>query len=348
MTDETAAASPADDGFFMPAEWAPHTRCWMQWPCRESLWGDRLDLAREAHAEVARTIGEYEPVTMIANPDSVAEVSIMCGSGVAAFPLEHDDSWVRDTGPTFLLNRAGALAGVDWSFNGWGGAEEVYDKDAAVAEALLKHLGVPRYAAGLVTEGGAIHTDGEGTLLAVESSIVNSNRNPNLSKAEIERLLLAYTGCRKLIWLPHGLSHDDTDGHVDNVACFVAPGRVVAASSDDEASPDRAALRANLEVLRNASDAAGRQLDVVELPLAERIAHEDRGPLPTSYVNFYIANGAVIVPSFDDPKDDIAYERLEDLFPGREVVQVRALDIIIGGGGIHCITQQQPKGGGAD
>ena len=348
MTDETVAASPADDGFFMPAEWAPHTRCWMQWPCRESLWGDRLDLAREAHAEVARTICEYEPVTMIANPDSVAEVSIMCGSGVAAFPLEHDDSWVRDTGPTFLLNRAGALAGVDWSFNGWGGLEATYDKDAAVAEALLKHLGVPRYATGLVTEGGAFHTDGEGTLLAVESSIINPNRNPNLSKAEIERRLLAYTGCRKLIWLPHGLSNDETGGNVDNVACFAAPGQVVAATCDDETSPDHAALRANLEVLKNTPDAAGREIEVVELPLAERVTDAERGPLPTSYVSFYIANGAVIAPSFDDPKDDLAYERLEDLFPGHQVVQVRALDIVVGGGGLHGITQQQPKGGGTD
>ncbi len=320
----------------------------MEWPCRESLWGDRLDLAREAHAEVARTICEYEPVTMIANPDSVAEVSIMCGSGVATFPLEHDDSWMRDNGPTFLLDRAGALAGVDWSFNGWGGSETTYDKDAAVAEALLKHLGVPRYATGLVTEGGAFHTDGEGTLLAVESNIVNPNRNPNLSKAEIERLLLAYTGCRKLIWLPHGLSNDDTGGHVDNVACFVAPGKIVAATCDEEASPDHAALRANLEVLRNASDAEGRTLEVVELPLAERVLHPERGPQPASYVNFYIANGAVILPSFDDPKDDIAYERLENLFPDRQVVQVRALDIVFGGGGIHCITRQQPKGGGTD
>ncbi len=328
----------------MPAEWAPHTRCWMGWPCNESLWGDRLDQAREAYAEVARSIAEFEPVTMIANPDSVAEVSIMCGSGVATFPLAHDDSWMRDNGPTFLLNKESELAGVDWTFNAWGEEYPHYEKDAAVAEALLEHLGVRRFATGLVTEGGAFHTDGEGTLMAVEGSIVNPNRNPRLNKEEIERLLLTHTGCSKLIWLPHGLTEDETDGHVDNVACFISPGRVAVATCKDTDNPDYEALRANLDLLRNSRDAAGRDLDVVEIPMAERVVHPERGVLPLTYINFYLANGAVIMPSFDDPADEVAFDLLEGLFPEREVVQVRALDIVVGGGGIHCITQQQPKG----
>lgn len=334
--------TPSDDGFRMPPEWAPHARCWMAWPCRESLWGEGLEAARDAYAEVAKAISRFEPVTMIVEPDSLADASVRCGAGVGCMPLEHDDSWMRDSGPSFLLGPAGELAAVDWIFNAWGQRYRPYDRDAEVAKRLIEYLGIRRFPVPLVTEGGALHVDGEGTLLAVEQSIVNPNRNAKKSREEVERLLLAYTGCSKLIWLPGGLENDETDGHVDNVACFARPGLVVAMATDDRDDPNWEPLQANLEVLRSATDAAGRSLEVVTLPQPRRRLDAAGQRLALSYVNFYLANGGVVAPAFDDPADDKAFDTLSALFPDRRVVQLPALDILQGGGGIHCITQQQP------
>ncbi|WP_366556180.1 agmatine deiminase family protein [Aquibaculum sediminis] len=334
--------TPRDDGFRVPAEWAPHARCWMAWPCRESLWGDGLEAARDAYAAVAKAIADFEPVTMLAEPDCLTDASVRCGSGVACMPMEMDDSWMRDSGPTFLLGPDGALAAVDWVFNAWGQRYRPYDRDAALARQVIDYVGAKRYPAPLVTEGGALHVDGEGTLLAVEPTLVNDNRNPGKNRAEIEALLLAYTGCSKLIWLPGGLHADETDGHVDNVACFASPGVVAAVVTEDRDDPSWEALQANLEVLRSTTDAAGRKLKVVPLPLPKAVKDGQGGRLSLSYVNFYVANGGVILPGFDDAADDKAFDTVVSLFPGRRVVQVPVLDILRGGGGIHCITQQQP------
>ena len=339
-------ATPAEDGFIMPAEWHPHDRCWMAWPCREAHWGERLDAAREASAEVARAIAAFEPVTMIANPENLAEVSLRCGAGVACLPLAHDDSWMRDIGPTFVVDAKGGVAGVDWRFNAWGELFHPYDRDAAVARAVLEHLELPRYAPPLVLEGGAIHVDGEGTLLTTEQCLLNPNRNPDLSKAEIEALLGAHLGVRQVIWLGQGLEDDKTDGHVDNLACFVRPGVVLALSTEDPEDGNYAALADNLARLRAAKDAKGRALEVVEMPQPERGEGGDGLRLGKSYVNFYIANGGVVLPSFEDAKDGSAHEILAKCFPERALRQVPALDIVHGGGGIHCITQQQPSGAG--
>ncbi len=335
-------ATPADRGLFMPAEWHGHDRCWMAWPCREELWGEHLEAAREAYAEVARTIAEFEPVTMIANPDSIAEASLHCGPGIACLPMPHDDSWIRDNGPTFVIDGRGGIEGVDWRFNGWGGRYEPHDRDAAVAGAVLEHLDLPRNAAPLVLEGGAIHADGEGTLLATESCLLNRNRNPDLGRAEIEALLVAYLGLRQVIWLGEGLEDDETDGHIDNLACFVRPGAVLALTSDDPEDGNHEVLQDNLARLRAAKDAKGRDLEVIEMVQPARREGEDGRRLSTSYVNFYIANGGVIMPSFEDGKDAAARDTVAACFPEHQVRQVPALDIVRGGGGIHCITQQQP------
>jgi agmatine deiminase len=339
-------ATPAEDGFIMPAEWHPHDRCWMAWPCREALWGERLDAAREASAEVARAIATFEPVTMIANPEYLAEVSLRCGASVACLPMAHDDCWMRDNGPTFVVDGNGGVAGIDWRFNAWGEKYRPYDRDAAVAQAVLEHLELPRYAPPLVLEGGAIHVDGEGTLLTTEQCLLNPNRNPDLSKAEIEALLGAHLGVRQVIWLGQGLEDDETDGHVDNLACFVRPGVVLVLSTEDPEDGNYAALADNLARLRAAKDAKGRALEVVEVPQPERGGGDDGLRLGKSYVNFYIANGGVVLPSFEDAKDGTAYEILAKCFPERELRQVPALDIVHGGGGIHCITQQQPSAAG--
>ena len=335
---------PAEDGFFMPAEWAPHSRCWMEWPCRIETWGDRIEAARDAYAEVATAIARFEPVTMITKPKNVAEVSLRAGSGVSTFSLPHDDSWMRDNGPTFVVNGRGQVAGVDWQWNAWGNKYSDHDRDAAVAEAVLEHLKMRRYAADFVLEGGAIHSDGEGTLLTTESVLLNPNRNPTLGRAELEELLAAYLGVRKVIWLGQGLQNDDTDGHVDNLACFVRPGVVAALTEGDPEDANHAALADNLARLRAATDAAGRSLEVVEIAQPRPRTLPDGRRMALSYINFYIANGSVILPAFEDPQDDRAFETIARLFPDREVVQVPALDVLFGGGGIHCITQQQPAG----
>ena len=335
-------SSAADSEYLMPPEWAPHARCWMAWPCRESLWGEHLDDARRAYAEVATSIARFEPVTMVATPENVAEVSIHCGGSVACVPMPHDDSWMRDVGPTFVKDSSGKLVGIDWRFNGWGDKYAPYDQDAEVARNLLESQDIPRIDAGFVLEGGSIHVDGEGTLLTSEQCLLNPNRNPQMTRGDLERELGRLLGVTHVIWLGQGLEHDETDGHVDNLACFVRPGVVLALSSDDPDDGNYEILQDNLRRLRSARDARGRELEVIEVQQPRRRLDDDANRLALSYVNFYIANGAVIMPAFEDSQDKAALETVSGCFPDHEVVQIVANDIVYGGGGIHCITQQQP------
>jgi len=338
-----AERSPADDGFRMPAEWAPHERCWMGWPCRGELWGEGLEAAREAYAGVARAIAGFEPVTMLANEAQLEDARARCGDRVACEIMPLDDSWLRDSGPSFVLDGRGGLAGVDWRFNAWGEKFLPYDQDALIAGRLLGRLGVRRYAAPLVLEGGSIHVDGEGTLLTSEECLLNPNRNPDLDRAAIEDLLRRYLGVETFVWLGQGLDKDDTDGHIDNIACFVRPGVVMAVTCDDPADPNHAILEDNLARLRKAKDARGRSLEIVELPLPREARYLDGHRLALSYVNYYIANGGIVMPSFGDAHDALAREIVARAFPDRRIAQVPAGDILVGGGGIHCITQQQPR-----
>jgi len=339
-------ARPADDGFFMPAEWAPHSRCWMEWPSRVETWGDRIEAARDAYVEVATAIARFEPVTMIAKPKNLIDASLRVGKdkNINLYTLPHDDSWMRDNGPTFVINAAGQVAGVDWRWNAWGSKYTDYERDAAVAEEVLKHLEMQRYEAPFVLEGGAIHTDGDGTLLTTESVLLNPNRNPGIGRADMEELLAAYLGIRKVIWLGEGLKDDETDGHIDNLVCFVKPGAVLALTSSDSADANHGPLKDNLARLKAATDAQGRALEVVEIEQPRPRYMPSGRRIAASYINFYVANGAVVMPAFEDPQDTRAFEAVTRAFPGREIVQVPALDVVFGGGGIHCITQQQPEG----
>lgn len=337
-------ARPRDLGFSMPPEWVPHARCWMAWPCREEAWGGHIEAARRAFAEVARTIAEFEPVTMICRPDLLASASLELGSGITLLPMPHDDSWMRDVGPGFLLGAEGRLGGVAFRFNGWGEQWPDYDQDARLARRLLEHIGAEIFESDLVVEGGGLCVDGEGTCLACEPSVLDPARNPGRSRAEIEAGLAACLGVERVIWLPYGLIDDETGGHVDNVARFVRPGVVVAAV-DAEGQPNHQRLAVNLGVLRDSQDARGRRLEVLELPLPKPRERSPGRLLTQSYVNFYLANGAVIVPGFDDPRDGPAARLLGQAFPDRRVVQIDARDIVGGGGGIHCITLDQPKAG---
>lgn len=334
-------STPSLAGFSMPAEWAPHDRCWMAWPSRETLWGDRLDAARAAYAAVAQGIAEFEPVTMVCNSADVAEASLACGRGVEVISLPIDDSWMRDIGPSFVTDGQGGLAGVDWRFNGWGGVYSGCDQDAELAARLLDHLGVRRFAAPIVLEGGAIAVDGEGTVLVTEQCLLDPNRNPGLTRGEMERHLADYLGARSVIWLEKGYEDDETNGHIDEIACFARPGLVMACAPGDEDDANHPVFRDNIERLRAATDAAGRPLEVVELPVPKRRDGADGKRLTLSYANFYIANGGIVAPAFEDPEDDRAFRILREVFEGRRVVRVPAADIVIGGGGIHCITQQQ-------
>jgi len=333
---------PVDDGFHMPAEWAPHARCWMGWPCRADLWGEGLKAARDAYAAIASAIAAFEPVTMLASAAELDAARDRCGEGVACQAMPLDDSWLRDTGPTFVVDGRGGLAGIDWRFNAWGEKFLPYDQDALIAERLLELLGVKRFAAPLVLEGGSIHVDGEGTLLTSEECLLNPNRNPELDRAGIEALLRGYLGVESFVWLGQGLDKDDTDGHVDNIACFVRPGVVMAVTCDDPADPSHAILADNLARLKKARDAKGRALEVIELPLPREPRYLSSQRLALSYVNYYIANGGIVMPSFGDAHDDLARDIVARAFPDRRVVQVPAGDVLVGGGGIHCITQQQP------
>lgn len=328
----------------MPAEWEPHQRTFMAWPCRDALWGSApaLERARLAYAAVARALARFEPVTMVARPEHLGAAAAICGPGVTVVAHEIDDSWMRDTGPTFVRDGQGGLAGVQWRFNGWGGKYIPHDKDAVIAGALLHDLGLACHKAPLVAEGGALHVDGAGTLITTAQCLLNRNRNPGMSHTDVEAVLKNTLGVRKVIWLEQGLSGDETDGHIDNVACFAAPGRVIIQMCDDRTDANFEIIAGNLARLRAERDARGMPLEIIELP-PPRIRKDGQGArLILSYVNFYLANGALIMPSFDDPADDPARQILAAVFPERQIVQLPALDIVLGGGGIHCITQQMP------
>ncbi|HYD29426.1 MAG TPA: agmatine deiminase family protein [Azospirillaceae bacterium] len=343
MSISASNSAPAADGFRMPAEWVGHSRCWMGWPCRPETWdGAGFEAAKSAYAEVAKAIAAFEPVAMVCNPADVAEVSLICGTGVTVLPLDLSDSWMRDIGPSFLVDGKGGLAGVHWRFNAWGENYPDYAADAEVGRKVLEHLGLPLYAAPLVLEGGAIHVDGEGTVLTTEQCLLNPNRNPHLDRGQIEELLKDHLGANTVVWLGEGYQDDETDGHVDEIAFFVRPGVVAAIVTDDPGDSNFKAFQDNLDRLKAARDARGREFEVIPLPQPKRRDHNGVR-LTLSYTNLYLANGGVVMPAFEDFADDEAFRILRRCFPERQVVQVPALDIVRGGGGIHCITQQQPE-----
>ncbi|MEO1191796.1 MAG: agmatine deiminase family protein [Pseudomonadota bacterium] len=338
-------ATPREEGFFMPAEWTPHSRCLMAWPVRLELWDDRLEAARDAYSEVAQAISQFEPVTLLTPPEELASASMRTGGKVSTLPLPINDSWMRDNGPTFVVNEAGTVAGVDWIFNAWGEGFEHYDLDDAVPAALLERAGLRRFRAPLVLEGGSIHVDGAGSLVTTESCLLNPNRNPSLSKQQIEQHLKDYLGVSNIIWLFGDPLEEGTNGHVDNLACFIAPGKVLALVPANDKVQNREALEENLRRLRAAKDANGQPLEVIEVPQPQRIHEDYHGEMfHGSYINFYIANGGIVMPSFEDPNDRVARSIIEAAFPDREVVVVPGSDVVYGGGCFHCITQQQPLG----
>jgi len=358
------STTPKADGFFMPAEWHPHQQTWMLWPQRPDNWRLGGKPAQAAFAAVAEAIARFEPVTVGVSAKQYENARARLSPKIRLVEISSDDAWLRDTGPTFVCNEQGELRGVHWGFNAWGGLNgglyRNWQLDEQVAQKILQIERCPRYRpADFVLEGGSIHVDGQGTLITTEECLLNPNRNPHLSKAQIEQNLRDYLGVETIIWLPEGLFNDETDGHVDNFCCFVRPAEVLLAFTDDPQDPNHARCQAALAVLDNARDAKGRKLTVHKMPIpgplyatTEECAGVDKVEgsqmrdsdirLAGSYVNFLIVNGGIIAPFFGDPKDGQAKAILQRLFPEREVLMLAGREILLGGGNIHCITQQQP------
>ena len=313
----------------------------MAWPCRADFWGKNLVATQKIYADVANAISAFEPVTMLAPPRDVESCRSHCGGNVTVLPVELDDSWMRDNGPNFVVNESGDLAASIFHFNAWGRKHEPWGKDAAVGHRVAEYLGIPTFSSTIFMEGGGINVDGEGTLLVTEQNVLNDNRNPGLGKDEATRILCDALGVDAVIWCPGDPDDTETDGHIDGIACFLEPGKVLVEVCPAEGTARYDNMQANLEAIEGAADAAGRRIEVEAI---EEAYEADRRSdiFACSYINFYIANGAIIMPSFGIDRDQDALTKLSQLFPDREVVQVNISDIAIGGGGIHCITQQQP------
>jgi len=357
ITDST----PHADGFFMPAEWEPQDRCYMVWPERPDNWRMHAGPAQAAFTAVAEAVAQSEPVTMLASSGQWEGARAATSPSITVVEMTTDDAWARDTGPTFVVNRArDERRGVDWIFNAWGGLYEPWANDDLVAAKICELDGVSRYRAPLVLEGGSIHVDGQGTCITTEECLLNPNRNPDLTRKEIEGFLGAYLGIEKVIWVPRGVFGDETDGHVDNLACFSRPGRVLLTWSEKPDDPQTEISHQARRVLESATDAYGRQLEVGLLPSPGPLfmtseeasgvagsphaqARRSGDRLAGSYVNFLITSTSVVYPHLDPRHDDEVGDLLAKEFPGRRIDGVSGREILLGGGNIHCITQQGPR-----
>ncbi|WAB96128.1 MULTISPECIES: agmatine/peptidylarginine deiminase [Pseudomonas] len=337
-----------NNAWMMPAEWVTHAATWMVWPHNQAQWesGWRVTLAQvqEDFARVANAIARFEPVKMVVDPSALASANALCGPNIDMITLAVNDSWCRDSGPSFVIHPEQGLAGVSWRFNAWGG-KSAHDLDESLARRVLNHLGSECFGTALSNEGGAIHVDGEGTLITTESVLLNPNRNPGVSKSEMEEIFSRLLGVKKTIWLPGDpdyVTGDMTDGHVDGICAFARPGVLLVDATHDRTSVYAEVVRENRRALELASDAQGRKFEMIELYEATDAIDSEAEVFCASYTNFYIANGAIIMPAYGIEADHVAAETLAKAFPGREVVPVQINHLAHGGGGVHCITQQQP------
>jgi len=341
-------ATPAALGFRMPAEWEPHAATWLTWPHNEETWPGRLDEVEACYAAVVDALLPSERVVVLV---ADAGVEARCRRRLAGrcpelLRVPNDDAWMRDHGPIFLVRELAPgrreRAACGFRFNAWGEKYPPWDRDAKVARRVAEAVGGRFWAPGIVLEGGSIEVDGAGTLLTTESCLLHPNRNPTLDRADLEATLRAFLGVERVIWLGDGIAGDDTDGHIDDLARFCAPGRVVAVTEPDPADENHAPLAENLRRLRAARDAQDRPLQVWELPSPPALWSSDGDRLPASYANFYVANGVVLMPAYDPGTDRLAQSVLERAFPGRRVVPIGCRDLVLGLGALHCVTQQQP------
>lgn len=357
-------STPRQDGFRMPGEFEHHAGCYMIWPERPDNWRLGAKPAQRVFTEVANTIGKYEPMTVIVSKNQYSNARGVLNDNVRVVEMTNDDSWVRDCGATFVVNDEGEVRGVDWTFNAWGGLVDglyfPWDSDDKIAMKMCELERVHRYRTDdFVLEGGSIHVDGEGTVMVTEECLLSEGRNPKLSKEEIEKKLCEYLNCEKVLWIPRGIYNDETNGHVDNMCNFVKPGEVLLAWTDDENDPQYERSLEAYNYLSNETDARGRKLVIHKMYIPSPILitkdesegvdsvdgtlpREEGDRLAASYVNYYTGNGFIALPIFNDPNDEKAIKLLQELYPDRVIEPIYAREILLGGGNIHCITQQFP------
>lgn len=358
-------STPKKDGFRMPGEFEPQEKVWMLWPERPDNWRDGAKPAQEVFANVAKAIAQFEPVTVGVSTAQYKNCRNKLPEEIRVVEMTSNDSWIRDCGPTFVKNdETGEVRGIDWDFNAWGGLYDglyfPWDQDEMIAQKVCEIENKDSYkTSGFVLEGGSIHVDGQGTLLTTEMCLLSKGRNPHMSKKQIEKKLCDYLNLSKIIWIKDGIDPNETNGHIDDVACFVKPGEVACIWTEDKNNPFYNEAQAAYKTLSEATDAKGRKLKVHKLCLTEKPCYlkgaktidSVEGTLPredgeisiASYMNFLIVNGGVIVPQYGDKNDKLALKQIKKMFPERKVVGVRTEEVAYGGGNIHCITQQQPK-----
>ena len=364
MAKRVKGTTPKQDGFRMPGEFEKQEKIWMVWPERTDTYRDGAKPVQETFVNVATAIAEFEPVTMLVSNAQYTNARARLPEHIRVVEMSNNDSWARDTGPTFVINDKGEIRGCDWTFNAWGGLVDglyfPWDNDDKVAQKICELEGVDSYRTeGFVLEGGSIHVDGEGTLITTEMCLLSKGRNPDMSKEQIEDKLKEYLNVEKIIWIKDGIDPQETNGHVDMVACYVRPGEVACIWTDDPNHPFYQVCQDAYKTLSEATDAKGRKLKVWKLTMtknpvylqgtqtvdySESAAPRDNGALcDASYMNFLIVNGGVIVPQYGDEYDALALKQLQEMFPDRKVVGVNTVELIYGGGNIHCITQHQPS-----
>ena len=350
---ERPAQTPAALGFHMPAEWHPHHSTWLSWPKDPETWPDRVTQVEEIYLQMIAALAPHELVNLLVDDvETEQTVREKCGPAIAAnirfHHLQTVDAWIRDYGPNFLVGPNGELAYNDWIFNAWGNKYEELKKDDSIPSRLEAILKLRRFSPGIVMEGGSIEVNGAGCVLTSEQCLLNRNRNPELSQTVIEQYLKDYLGVTKVLWLGEGIVGDDTDGHIDDIARFVAPDVIVCAIEEDPADANYEILQDNLTRLKSMTDATGKAFDIVTLPMpgivgGESTTARDLERLPASYANFYIANSVVLAPVFGHANDARAVETLQKFFPTRRVVPINCEPLVWGMGTIHCVTQQQPR-----
>jgi len=345
--------TPAELGFYMPAEWQPHAGTWLTWPTDPETWPDRVERVEEIYLEIIAALAPHETVNLLVDDADTEEAvrrrcQFQAASNVRFHQIPTVDSWIRDYGPNFLMSDDGTKGAFnDWIFNAWGNKYEALKQDDRIPRLLEPVVGLPRFAPGIVLEGGAIDVNGTGCVLTTEQCLLNPNRNPQLSRREIEDYLKKYLGVVKVLWLGEGIVGDDTDGHIDDIARFVAPNTIVCAVEDDPADANCELLHDNLQRLKAMTDANDRPFEIVTLPMPGIVGGEstdtrDLDRLPASYANFLIANDVVLLPVFGHANDARAIETLQNVFRGRRVIPINCEPLVWGMGTIHCLTQQQP------
>lgn len=351
MQDTTTPRVPQEEGYFFPAEWHPHQATWLSWPHKEASWPGKLESVYAPYSEFIKTVSIGEQVCINVADDKMQQLATkhlekanVDPQKITFYHHPTDDAWCRDHGPAFLINPNAEIPKVivDWGYNAWGDKYPPYDQDDIIPTLIGEKLHLPVYHPGIVMEGGSVDFNGNGTLLTTTACLLNENRNPQLSQPEIEHYLRQYYGVEQILWLRDGIVGDDTDGHIDDITRFVNEDTVVTVIEENKSDANYGILQENLALLKRMRLLNDKQLNIIELPMPSPVIYDDQR-LPASYANFYIANHAVIVPTYRDKNDQKALDILSSCFPDRKVIGIDSADVIWGLGSWHCLSQQEPQ-----